>query len=473
MRILPHLWQRVFAYALLLVLISHFVSSILFHFTTRREMHVRFLTELGIQMASVMKGKDLEAFDTIAAFLGKDKKMMWLEYPDGTTAFGTADPLFPRETRSSLEDVSIDARVSILRDPKTGSYLARVPLPRDGNAAVACFSLDEPLPPLYLMLFQNIIAVVIIGSALSLWITWRIARPLRRLRSEVLQIAEGNLETSVSEQGPEEVAQVAKAVNRMAHTMLNNIRSMRRLVADVSHEMRSPLARMSISAAIIQEGLETLTQGQEGGRNPNLLYDAAGTPLACVHLGYLVQEIGHMEKLVGSSLLNSRLDFQEAMPEARDVDVSSLCMDIALRYETLFADKKLTLNLDVQPALWVRGDEALLSLVVSNLLDNAVKYTDAGGRVRLVLDAYTDASDARVRLEVENSHPGLADEVLEHLFEPFFRGDTVDDAPGVGLGLTLVRKIAVRYGGDASVERTATGVKVRVQLPRLEKSESV
>ena len=66
MRILPHLWQRVFAYALLLVLISHLVSSMLFHFTTRREMHLRFLTEMCIQMASVMKGKDVETFETLA-----------------------------------------------------------------------------------------------------------------------------------------------------------------------------------------------------------------------------------------------------------------------------------------------------------------------------------------------------------------------------------------------------------------------
>ena len=89
MRMLPHLWQRVFAYALLLVLISHLISSLLFNFTTRREMHVRFLTEMGIQMASVMKGKDVGAFETLATFLEKSQKKMWLEYADGTIAFGT------------------------------------------------------------------------------------------------------------------------------------------------------------------------------------------------------------------------------------------------------------------------------------------------------------------------------------------------------------------------------------------------
>ena len=463
MRILPHLWQRVFAYALLLVLISHLVSSMLFHFTTRREMHVRFLTEMGIQMASVMKGKDVETFETLATFLEKSQKKMWLEYVDGTIASGSPDPHFLQKGRSSLEDLTRDERVSIFRDPKTGSYLARVPLPLEKSNAVICFSFGEPLPPLYLMFFQNIIAVVIIGSALALWITWRIARPLRHLRSEVLQIADGNLENRVSEQGPEEIVQVARAVNSMAHTMINNINSMRKIVADVSHEMRSPLARMNISATIVQEGLDVLAQGQEGGRNPNLLYDTAGTPLACVHIGYILQEIEHMEKLVGSSLLNSRLDFQERMQEAKDVDFSSLCMDIALRHESLFKEKALILNLDIQPLLWIRGDASLLALIISNLLDNAVKYTDTGGRVLLMLDEH----NGDVRLQVENSHPGLSEEVMEHVFEPFFRGDCVDDAPGVGLGLTLVQKIAVRHRGSALVERTDMGLRVCVMLPLL------
>ena len=319
------------------------------------------------------------------------------------------------------------------------------------------------------MLVVDIIAVVIIGSALALWITWRIARPLRHLRSEVLQIADGNLENRVSEQGPEEIVQVARAVNSMAHTMVNNINSMRKLVADVSHEMRSPLARMNISATIVQEGLDVLTQGQEGGRNPNLLYDAAGTPLACVHIGYILQEIEHMEKLVGSSLLNSRLDFQERMQEAKDVDFSSLCMDIALRHESLFKEKALILNLDIQPLLWVRGDDSLLALIISNLLDNAVKYTDTGGRVLLVLDEH----NGYVRLQVENSHPGLSEEVMAHVFEPFFRGDCVDDAPGVGLGLTLVKKIAVRHRGNAFVERTDIGLRVCVMLPLLRNEAAV
>ena len=461
MRILPHLWQRVFAYALLLVLISHLVSSMLFHFTTRREMHVRFLTEMGIQMASVMKGKDVETFETLATFLEKSQKKMWLEYADGTIASGSPDPHFLQKGRSSLEDLTRDERVSIFRDPKTGSYLARVPLPLEKSNAVICFSFGEPLPPLYLMFFQNIIAVVIIGSALALWITWRIARPLRHLRSEVLQIADGNLENRVSEQGPEEVVQVARAVNSMAHTMINNINSMRKLVADVSHEMRSPLARMNISATIVQEGLDVLAQGQEGGRNPNLLYDAAGTPLACVHIGYILQEIEHMEKLVGSSLLNSRLDFQERMQEAKDVDFSSLCMDIALRHESLFKEKALILNLDIQPLLWVRGDASLLALIISNLLDNAVKAVEEGGFILMKGSKLPQGYEIKV---VDNGR-GIPKEEIARITEAFYMVDKSRSkkAGGIGLGLALCTQIVKLHGAKMEIKsKPGVGTQIRV-----------
>ena len=84
-----------------------------------------------------------------------------------------------------------------------------------------------------------------------------------------------------------------------------------------------------------------------------------------------------------------------------------------------------------------------------------------------------DEHNGYVRLQGENSHPGLSDEVMTHAFEPFFRGDCADDAPGVGLGLTLVKKIAVRHRGNAFVERTDIGLRVCVMLPLLRSEAAV
>ena len=114
------------------------------------------------------------------------------------------------------------------------------------------------------------------------------------------------------------------------------------------------------------------------------------------------------------------------------------------------------------------GDEALLSLVITNLLDNALKYTDRGGRLILGLDR----QNGTVRLRVENTCPRMEDDVLNRLFEPFFRGEGIGNAQGAGLGLTLVRKIASCHRGSASAERTETGLRISVVLPAAEEEIS-
>ena len=479
MCLLPRLWQRVFAYAILLILVSHLVSSAMFRLMAQRDMHARFLAELATNAASAIEGREKDSLGALIKFFEQSRQKMWIEYPDGSMMIGKPDPRFSPAARERMEKVGVRERpVTVLRDATTGAYLAEAVAHLREHEAVICLRLDEqPPPPLLMIFLQSLIAVCIVGGALSIWITWRIARPLNRLRSEVLQIAGGDLEARVGESGPEEIAQVARAVNSMAQSLLNNIRNMRQLVANLSHEMRSPLARMSISAAIVQEGLAALLASgtsrtsraeDDAETYPRLILNASGTPLACVHIGYMLQEIEHMERLVGSSLLNSRLELQHEKLQMQPVDMSALGMDIVLRHEALIAERELSLSVDIRPDLWVMGDEALLSLVITNLLDNALKYTDRGGRLILGLDR----QNGTVRLRVENTCPRMEDDVLNRLFEPFFRGEGTGNTQGAGLGLTLVRKIASCHRGSASAERTETGLRISVVLPAAEEEIS-
>ena len=467
MRLFPHLWQRVFAYAILLVLVSHLVTFMMFRLISSKEMDLRIISEITAGIVSALDGREMESIEALLKFFNNSPRKLWLELPGGRIAAGETDPEFTFPNRAGMQPVSAPGSpVTVYRsDAPDKPYFAQTAVRLKDGVAMACLRLEGlPSPPMFTLFLAGLTAVCIIGGALSVWVTWRIARPLRRLRSEVLQIAEGDLEARVSERAPEEIAQVAGAVNHMAQSLLRNIRNMRELVANLSHEMRSPLARMSISAAIIEEGLAALTRGRgRGGSRAPLILDAGGVPLACTHIGYVVREIGHMEKLVGSSLLNSRLDLQQEALQRRPVDMSALCMDVALRHEALLDEKDLSLTLDIQPDIWVVGDEPLLSLVLTNLLDNAVKYTDRGGLARLVLRERSGT----VRLWLENSHPGLDQAVLADLFEPFFRGVATGDAEGAGLGLTLVKKIAHCHNGSAGVEPCYIGLRFSVCLPSL------
>ena len=139
-----------------------------------------------------------------------------------------------------------------------------------------------------------------------------------------------------------------------------------------------------------------------------------------------------MENLVGSCLLSSKLDLQQENPKMNVLNLSLLCRNIASKHEGLLQAKQLSFSQEIQDDLWVNGDEDLLSLVHTNLLDNALKYTTEGGIVRLCLSR----SEDNVLLRLENSHETMDQADMARLFEPFYRAiNTAGTTCGAGLGL--------------------------------------
>lgn len=467
---LPHVWQRVFLYAILLVFASHMASFVVFHYGLENDMHMHVLDRLASSGAAALKGKSRETAKVLPDFFSHDSRSLWIERPDGELIVGEPEPGLSYAERKPLPVARAHGNVRYLEtgDP-AAPYLAAIPVSLLDCEAILYLYLEKmPPPPMPVIFTQGLIAVFLVGGTLGVWAAWRIARPLRRLRSEVLEIAGGNLGARVSVEGAEEISQVAEAVNSMARNLSNNIMEMRELIANISHEMRSPLARMSISITIIEEGVHALARryGQSpppaGDSAPPVIMDADGRPLAVKHVGRVNQEIEHMENLVGSCLLNSKLDLQPEMPRVETLDLSALCKSILPRYEELFQSKNLSFSRSVQDGLQVEGDAELLSTVLTNLLDNAVKYTDEGGLVELGLRR----EEGRVLLNLENSHKALEAAELPRLFEPFFkRRETAGNTAGAGLGLSLVRKIVKCHHGSVTAENGKTGLLFTVALP--------
>ena len=473
MQLFPRLWQQVFMYAILLVLAAHLVSFVVFHFwlANTNTMYMQLLERIAYDGAMALEGKSREAAGILPEFFKKSSRTLWIEKPDGDVVAGAVEPGLSFAERQNLAL----ARTSQnnVQFWKTGyteaPYLVGVPVNLlEGSATLFLFLEKMPPPPPPILFGQGLIAVCLIGGALSIWVAWRNSRPLRRLRSEVLEIANGNLNARVSVGGSVEIAQVAEAVNSMAQNLSNNITGMRELVANISHEMRSPLTRMSFSVAIIEEGLNALANGQkkqpanENDGGLPVIMDAEGNPLAMKHIGRLTQEIGHMENLVGSCLLSSKLDLQQENPKMDALDLSLLCRNAASKHEGLLQAKQLLFSQEIQDDLWVNGDEDLLSLVLANLLDNALKYTAEGGVVRLCLCRSEDS----VLLRLENSHDAIDPADMARLFEPFFRVmNTAGTTCGAGLGLSLVKKIVACHRGSVRVEGGETGLLFTVSLP--------
>lgn len=457
-------------YVIFLVFAAHLISFAVFRYGIENDMHMHVLEGLASSATAALEGKSREAAKVLPEFFYNHHRALWIEQPGGELIAGEAKPGLSYAERRSLPLVRTQGGMRYMETGiASAPYLVAAPVTLLGDEAVLYLCLDRiPPPPMPVIFIQGLIAVCFVGGALSIWAAWRIARPLRRLRSEVLEIASGNLSARVSVQGAKEIRQVAEAVNSMAKNLSDNIIGMRELVANISHEMRSPLARMSISITIIEEGVRALTHRLERQIRPNLadapplIVDAGGSPLAVKHVGRMAQEIEHMENLVGSCLLNSKLDLQQEMPRAEPLDLSRLCAHVLSRYEASLQAKKFTFSKAVQDNLWIAGDEELLSLVLTNLLDNAVKYTEEGGAVRLRL--YEE--EGRAVLSLENSHAALDEQELSRLFEPFFRGrDTAGHTDGAGLGLPLVNKIARCHHGSVTAENGEFGLLFTVNLP--------
>lgn len=293
------------------------------------------------------------------------------------------------------------------------------------------------------------VMVTLFAAFLTIWaatakLSRRLTRPLQDLTRVTRELGEGKLESRVrlghTHRG--EVGILAESINEMAKRIERQMKDQRELLAGVSHEIRSPLARLRVLAELLQ----------------------GNTPSPDLH-AKIEREVAEIDELVGKLLASSRLDFGA-------LEQSVLCArDVALRALER-AGLSAELLHDSSEAAALRGDATLLARALGNLLENAQHH--AGGVTALSLRA-----DARtVFFEVTDAGPGLSTEALAHGFDPFFRGSEdgqTSSRGALGLGLALVRRIARAHGGDAVIENRLNqpGAVATISVPRVDDSRSV
>lgn len=284
------------------------------------------------------------------------------------------------------------------------------------------------------------VLATLFAAFLTIWaatgkLARHITRPLQDLTRVTREIGEGKLESRVrlGHHYRGEVGILADSVNEMAKRIERQLKDQRELLAGVSHEIRSPLARLRVLSELLQSGTAS----------PDLH--------AKIEL-----EVAEIDELVGKLLASSRLDFGA-------LDLQLLCArDVALRALER-AGLPTTLLLDTSNAAGVRGDATLLARALGNFLENAQHH--AGGVAALALRSEA----GKVFFEVTDDGPGLSRTALAHGFDPFFRGSSdgqTSSRGALGLGLSLVRRIARAHGGDAAIEnREGQGAIARLWLP--------
>ena len=286
--------------------------------------------------------------------------------------------------------------------------------------------------------FFTLLALVGLAVALGTYpIVRRMLRRLELLQKGVEQWGTGNLSARVPVQGHDEVAFLAQRFNHAAAQIEQLVVAHKSLLANASHELRSPLAR-------IRMGLELLGQNA----SPTMKEEIS-------------RSVNELDQLVGEILLASRLDSQQAdVGPLENVDFTGLACEECVHFD-------VPLDLGEQPqSLHVQGIAKLLRRMLRNLLENAHRYGGHEG-VEVLLQTRTRNGTRWVVLRVRDRGPGVPVELRERIFEPFYRLPGASEREGgVGLGLALVRSIVQRHGGQVRCEdRDGGGAEFVVELP--------
>jgi two-component system, OmpR family, sensor histidine kinase MprB len=330
---------------------------------------------------------------------------------------------------------------TIVGSSGTDYRVATVPTSTDGVAFVVAQSMESnerTLDTLGLILFI-FGAVGVIGAALAGWAVARNGlRPVRRLTDAAEEIARTEKLDPIDIEGNDEIARLARAFNAMLTALSASRDRQRQLVADAGHELRTPLTSL-------RTNLDLLIQSdRQGGLSPS-----ARTEL----LDDVRFQIEELTTLIGDLTELAREQPPQVMLE--DVDMAEMTERAVERVRR----RASRVRFDVHVEPWhVEGEAAALERAVTNLLDNAAKWSPAQGAVSVSLTGGT--------LVVTDQGDGIADEDLPHVFDRFYRSPDSRTMPGSGLGLSIVRQVAERHGGSVEAARAdGGGAEFRMRLP--------
>ncbi len=260
-----------------------------------------------------------------------------------------------------------------------------------------------------------------------------IERPVKKIVAAAEEIAKGNYAVRIPDFHTNSQAtgldRIADCYNKMAEELAGVETLQTDFIANVSHELKTPLS--------VLQNYGTLLQQPDLPEEDRIRY-ARSVSDASRRLAELVTNILKLNKL----------ENQQIYPAAEEYDLTGQLCECLLNYETVWEEKNIEIDTDLQEDVRITADPELLSLVWNNLFSNAFKFTGEGGTVRVELRAENET----VVVKVSDTGCGISPEVGKHIFEKFYQGDTSHAVQGNGLGLALVRRVVGIMGGDISVE---------------------
>ena len=295
------------------------------------------------------------------------------------------------------------------------------------------------------MLLAAFLASLLVSALLARHLT----RPISQLRGAFDALAAGRLDFRVGAKMADrhdEIGELGSDFDKMAGQLEQLMASRDRLLHDVSHELRSPLARMQTAVGLAHQ-------------QPTRVASA---------LERIGLEASRLDELVGELLTLARLESGKQAPGDEYIDLRELLASVVddARFEASDSGRTIDLADDLEREVVLHASGPLLHRAIENIVRNALQHTPAGSKVEVNLHA---AANGRLRIVIRDQGPGIAEDQLPSIFEPFFRSSRSDatNARGFGLGLAIARRAIEAHGGSIAAENVADGggLRVVIELP--------
>ena len=299
----------------------------------------------------------------------------------------------------------------------------------------------------------TILTSIIIG--ISVFFTSDIViKPLKKILESINEITDGQLHQRVKIKGNNEIAELGKAFNAMTEKLEQIDTSRQEFVSNVSHELKTPLSSIKVLSDSI------------------LLQEDIPTEMYIEFLQDINSEIDRMTEIVNNLLALVKLDYREAGLNICETDINKMLDDILKRLAPLAEQKEISLSKEYLKNVVVEADEMKLVLAISNLVENAIKYTDDKGEVKVILDC--DHQNAFIT--VSDTGIGINEEEQQKIFNRFYRVDKTRDREtgGTGLGLSITHSTVILHKGSIKVsskEGEGSTFIVRIPIKFSEKQE--
>lgn len=277
---------------------------------------------------------------------------------------------------------------------------------------------------------------LVLGMILSLLIASSQTRPLRTINHTMAEFASGKLDSRIALRGKDEIAELASTFNNMAQDIANLEESRRNFVASVSHELRSPLTCIRGYIEGMQDG--TIPQEEQAK-----------------YLDVVLQETDRLTTLVNDLLDLSRIESGKVPLNKTVFDINELIRLTLIKFEPRIDQKSLNVeaNLRDEP-LWVLADNGRIAQVLTNLIDNAIKFLPEGG----LLSVAAYPTGAQCMVSVKDNGPGISPDDMPFIFDRFYKADKAHTSGmGTGLGLSIVKKILEQHGQTISCQSSTNG----------------